>query len=277
MARFYRKGKVRYFMSIIKHRKLRYQADILPLEPIGGTALVSAQNNTEIGTCNSLDADVEEDMTQVIYYVSDIHIEHQIEVIGKPLPEAREMILEKVNELVNTVDEDKGTILIAGDVADSIELTDIFYDELNQRMLQTANGSDWRIIAVLGNHELWNASQRRWFKPNVNSIIRGYKKNVPVQLLENELFVNYKGKNEYIIDEKTILKANPDELTEFIMNSTLVILGGIGFSGLNPIFNATNGLYRDVLTPKEDADRTQRFSAVYDKVLKCAETKRVIV
>ena len=210
MARFYRKGKVRYFMSIIKHRKLRYQADILPLEPIGGTALVSAQNNTEIGTCNSLDADVEEDMTQVIYYVSDIHIEHQIEVIGKPLPEAREMILEKVNELVNTVDEDKGTILIAGDVADSIELTDIFYDELNQRMLQTANGSDWRIIAVLGNHELWNASQRRWFKPNVNSIIRGYKKNVPVQLLENELFVNYKGKNEYIIDEKTILKANPE-------------------------------------------------------------------
>lgn len=277
MARFYRKGKVRYFMSIIKHRKLRYQADILPLEPIGGTALVSAQNNTEIGTCNSLDADVEEDMTQVIYYVSDIHIEHQIEVIGKPLPEAREMILEKVNELVNTVDEDKGTILIAGDVADSIELTDIFYDELNQRMLQTANGSDWRIIAVLGNHELWNASQRRWFKPNVNSIIREYKKNVPVQLLENELFVYYKGKNEYIIDEKTILKANPDELTEFIMNSTLVILGGIGFSGLNPIFNATNGLYRDVLTPKEDADRTQRFSAVYDKVLKCAETKRVIV
>lgn len=120
-------------MSIIERRKLRYQADILPLEPIGGTALVSVQNNTEIVTCNSLNADVEEDMTQVIYYVSDIHIEHQIEVIGKPLSEAREMILEKVNELVNTVDEDKGTILIAGDVADSIELTDIFYDELNQR------------------------------------------------------------------------------------------------------------------------------------------------
>ena len=55
MARFYRKGKVRYFMSIIKHRKLRYQADILPLEPIGGTALVSAQNNTEIGRDKNFD------------------------------------------------------------------------------------------------------------------------------------------------------------------------------------------------------------------------------
>lgn len=244
---------------------------------IDDIALVNAQNNVRPVICNVLDADIEEDMTQAIYYVSDIHIEHQIEVIGKPLTVAREMIREKVNELVNSIDEGKGIILVAGDVADSVDLTDIFYDELNQRMLQTANSFDWRIIAVLGNHELWNASQRRWFRPNVDAIIKKYKKTIPVQLLENELFVNYKGKNEYILDEKTILKAEPDELADLIMNSTVVILGGIGFSGRNPIFNATKGLYRDVLTPKEDTDRTQRFSAVYDKVLKCAENKRVIV
>lgn len=290
-------------MSLIRCRKLRYQADMLPLEPIGGNttvtalagntgysyntglsisasiddALANAQENIGPVVCDSLDTDIEEDMTQVIYYVSDIHIEHQLEVIGKTFADVRKLIRKKVKELVSSIDEDKGTILVAGDVADSVELTNIFYDELNQRLLQNANRIDWRIIAVLGNHELWNASQRRWFKPNVTAIIRKYKKTIPVQLLENELFVNYKGKNEYILDEETILKAEPVEIADLIMNSTVVILGGIGFSGRNPIFNATKGLYRDVLTPKEDVDRTQRFSAVYDKVLQCAETKRVIV
>ena len=142
----------------------------------------------------SLDTDIEEDMTQVIYYVSDIHIEHQLEVIGKTFADVRKLIRKKVNELVSSIDEDKETILVAGDVADSVELTNIFYDELNQRLLQNANRIDWRIIAVLGNHELWNASQRRWFKPNVTAIIRKYKKLYQFNCLKMSCLLTIKGK-----------------------------------------------------------------------------------
>lgn len=96
-------------------------------------------------------------------------------------------------------------------------------------------------------------------------------------LLENELLIVYKGLRSEILDEETILNASDEELAEVCANSTFLVLGGIGFSGLNPVFNAEMGLYRAAVSTEEDIARSKRFRAVYEKVLASAENLRVIV
>ncbi len=286
-------------------KKINYKAKLLPLELVADNPkekvlpgkngdeyklifsknysndefnLISTKDNLGVAVYDFVDMNVDETMTETIYYVSDIHIEHQLKLMGMSLVVARKQIREKVKELVSSIKEDRGTILIAGDVADSIELADIFYGELREGLLKAMGGFSMRAIAVLGNHEIWEASRaRKNARSNVDEIINEYKKLLPVRLLENELFVIYKGTDEYIIDEETILKSDENELAEVIRDSSLVVLGGVGFSGRNPTFNAKMGLYRTALTFDEDINRSKRFSKVYEKVLKCAMKRQVVV
>ena len=57
----------------------------------------------------------------------------------------------------------------------------------------------------------------------------------------------------------------------------MIILGGVGFAGLNTEFNATNGIYRSTITREEEIVRSHRFVAIYKKFLACAADKQVIV
>lgn len=95
--------------------------------------------------------------------------------------------------------------------------------------------------------------------------------------MENQLYLEYKGRRKVVLNEKGILDSSIDELTEACKKSSLIILGGIGFSGLNPAFNANTILYNSSITLEVDIERTKRFRAVYEKVLSCARDLRVIV
>lgn len=213
---------------------------------------------------------------QHVYYISDIHLEHQLDLNGKTIPEIEEMVADKVSELVNSV-QDQGTVLIAGDVANSIELEKIFYKALNVALFRIW-GLRVNIISVLGNHELWDGDPTGVFKSRpIDEIIQDYRQAIGDSLLENELFIEYKRQRKVRIDENTLLEADPDELSEICKKSTFIVLGGIGFSGLNPKFNATMGLYRNAVTIEEDIARSKRFQAVYEKVLRCARNQQVIV
>ncbi|AGN26274.1 metallophosphoesterase [Candidatus Methanomassiliicoccus intestinalis] len=219
---------------------------------------------------------ISDSSVQHIYYISDVHIEHQLDLTDKTLPEIESMVADKVSELVNSV-QDRGTVLIAGDVANSIELEKIFYKALKAALSRIWN-FHVNIISVLGNHELWDGDPMGISKSRpVDEIIEDYRKALYNTLLENELYIEYKRQRSVRIDEKTILEADPNELSEICEKSTLIILGGIGFSGLNPVFNATMGLYRNTITAEEDIERSKRFQTVYEKVLQCAEFQRVIV
>ena len=57
----------------------------------------------------------------------------------------------------------------------------------------------------------------------------------------------------------------------------MIVLGGLGFCGLNPRYNADTGLFRDRVSREEDIERSKRFRAVYDRVMSCASDKRVVV
>lgn len=238
-----------------------------------------------------------DDSTELVYYISDIHLEHQLvhyaEAILNEPAENREQFVEKIlnnkiQEMLSTVTDRSGILLIGGDVADSVDLSALFYRQLVMHW----NG---RVISVLGNHELWDASL--FSMPNeesphrsIESIVEDYRKGIEQvywnlsfgvcrsTLLENELFVKYKNDEARVISERGIMEASDEDLEDFLEKCSIIILGGIGYSGLNPKYNATIGLYLNTLSSlEEDIARANRFERIYDKVLRCAADKKVVV
>ena len=96
-------------------------------------------------------------------------------------------------------------------------------------------------------------------------------------LLENELLVHPFGKEWKKLTENEILTCEPEYLRHICETSYFTVLGGIGFTGNNPVDNATKGYYQDTITYSEDALRTERFARVYEKILLCADDNKVVV
>ncbi|MBR6329662.1 MAG: hypothetical protein IKR68_08445, partial [Lachnospiraceae bacterium] len=97
-------------------------------------------------------------------------------------------------------------------------------------------------------------------------------------LLENDVYIFFKNKKSRVVSGKIILDSSDHELKELLSKSSLIIIGGIGYSGLNPKYNAGFGLYRAAVTDiEEDKRRSILFKNIYDRVKKCAPDKKVIV
>lgn len=275
----------RFPEDIRKKLEKEFRSDtFIKYEPIALETPVSTDKGTQIVSgaeeAHAYDLSVADGSVDVIYYITDIHLEHQLvkrpsDIVKLSLPEIQRRINGKIAELLASVPSTHSTLLIGGDVADSVELEALFYEQLD-----SFDGWRGKIISVLGNHELWDGDPTG-LKPArpIDEIVTNYRQAMPrrVTLLENELLIVYKGLRSEILDEKTILNASVEELAEACANSTFLVLGGIGFSGLNPVYNAEMGLYRATVSTEEDIARSKRFRAVYEKVLASAENLRVIV
>ena len=213
----------------------------------------------------------ETSLTHRVYYVSDLHLEHQLDLVSKPLSVIMKLIEDKIQELIEQVPDKKCTLLIAGDVSDDIRLMELFCRELVHQW-------DGQIIFVLGNHELWDENCE--FTGSVDTIIGNYKESCErrnLSILENELLLNYKGVKWATLSETEILESTTEELKSICNKSLFLVLGGIGFSGCNPLYNANMGLYRNKLTREEEKSRSDRFREVHDKLLSCLSETRLIV
>ncbi len=273
-----------YRFSFTQEAELQLQTDI--------SGLYTIAPNIE-GVLIAHDFSGNENASQTIYYISDIHIEHQMSELIKgiedqPIELQKQAIIdsvdEKVREMVNGANNAGGILLIGGDVADSVTLSRLFY-----RRLQ----SHWfggTIISVLGNHELWDGtSPKDWDNPHYQSrpieeIISDYKNTIQSNeyvdsiLLENELYIRFKGGISKKVTEEEILNAAYNDLKDLLSKCTLIVLGGIGYSGLNPVYNSEMGLYRKaIMSIEEDKERAARFKKIYDKVMDCSMDRRVIV
>ena len=117
-------------------------------------------------------------------------------------------------------------------------------------------------------------------KPEIlQAIIFDYKdtlgKYANVNILQNALYIKYKNQSDRVINEKQIISLSEKELGDICKESILIILGGIGFSGLNPKYNASFGLYAETITNlDEDKKLSARFKRVYDKIMKCARSQQ---
>lgn len=249
---------------------------------------------------NLADEDVS---SKIIYYITDIHLEHQlmplIEKLGQESNErynasfhstfftaVDDFLDKKVQELITSAEDNNSLLLVGGDVASSEELAMLFYKKLSHY---------WKgkILFILGNHELWDGHSLFDQNPRtVDDIVNDYRERVNnrdiprmeqmrnVSFLENDIYIVYKNQpsSHRIICEEQILNANNEELIDICSKASLIILGGIGFSGLNPYYNAELGLYRSTITSLEqDKELSERFYKIYEKLSLCARDRQVIV
>ena len=243
--------------------------------------------------------------TGKFFYITDLHLESQLGLTGMTVDEIKGNVAQKVDEMLGGLSKEDmadGVLLIGGDVADSEGVSRIFYDAVSSRF-------SGPIVFVLGNHELWDGCtyahgeihQRR----TIDEVAAAYKQfnkrtsgfDLKMYCLENEVLVCYKNSMyqnsvEFgigyrnagmphgglcVLTEDMLLDADTNDLREFFDECSMIVLGGLGFCGLNPRYNADTGLFRDRVSREEDIERSKRFRAVYDKVLSCANDKRVVV
>lgn len=243
--------------------------------------------------------------TGKFFYITDLHLESQLGLTGMTVDEIKGNVAQKVDEMLGGLSKEDmadGVLLVGGDVADSEEVSRIFYDAVSSRF-------SGPIVFVLGNHELWDGCtyahgeihQRR----TIDEVAAAYKQfnkrtsgfDLKMYCLENEVLVCYKNSMyqnsvEFgigcrnagmphgglcVLTEDMLLDADTNDLREFFDECSMIVLGGLGFCGLNQRYNADTGLFRDRVSREEDIERSKRFRAVYDKVLSCANDKRVVV
>lgn len=266
--------------------------------------------NTETSVTYDLTQLPVKENTINFYYVTDVHLEHQvfapqsIPYFEQTAAAAKLQIDKMVEELISSVHPDlsaNNVLLVGGDVACSFGSTVYFYEALRRKWVGT-------IVSILGNHELWDCRMLDESKEYLgelglyHGIVDSYKKQISdaehrLYCLENELLVCYRGINYpngfplpaqaniigpaegglCVVSEKQILETSRENLTEFLSECAMIILGGIGFAGLNPKYNADLGLYRGTVDRHEEIALSERFEKVYEKVMMCASKKRVVV
>ena len=209
------------------------------------------------------------------FYISDLHLEHQLKLVGKTEQEVEALIREKLDETnLRWFFYLYSPLIIGGDVASSKSLEALFYRILREY---------WHgpIIGVLGNHELWDNIDTSGAKQSVEQIKAEYRNILDRNgciLLENDLLI-CKDTNEWsIIDEESIMNYSDAELSAIMAESYYVMLGGLGFSGYAPKYNAEIGLYSDTVSSiTKDKELSDRFRSVYEKVIRCAGDRQVVV
>jgi predicted MPP superfamily phosphohydrolase len=175
-------------------------------------------------------------------------------------------------------------LLFLGDTTFNFQFAKVFFSELRKLMPYAT------IFTVLGNHELWDD---RLYKSNddpnrkVEKVVKTYRRmfdELGIIMIHNELVVYQDTEtgdpinNLYRLSEDELLSKSAGEIRDFVRRSRLTILGGIGFSGYEPEFNASKGLYDSVLqSMKEDLHQTMRFEQIYLKCKSILADKQVIV
>lgn len=216
---------------------------------------------------------------RVIFYISDLHLIHRVQ---NYFPEGAtyEEIIWYVRELAHKVTNSIGQIpynsvlLIGGDIASDFELAKAFYSEISKLW------SLHTIVAILGNHELWDRTIK-----NIDDTkkYRNLLEELGICFLQNDVMIFYNNsvynpEKIKVYREKQIMLMDENDISDMALSANLVILGGIGFSGYNSEFNATHGIYRDIVSSlAEDVLQTKRFELIYNKLNSALRDDEVIV
>ena len=226
-----------------------------------------------------------------VFYISDIHLGHRVK---KHFP--KRATREEVHAFIQIIAQKmvssigllplNSFLLIAGDTSGVFEFSEVFYTELVKHWVPE------RIVVVSGNHELWDPVAG--MTDNIN-FQRSFFKKIGISFLQNEVLcvkddfldVNQNTKTNAstsILSETQILAMTAEELQVYTCSCPLLILGGIGFSGLNEMYNAGNlkygygfdSLSKDKAREKEITE-SETFATIHRKLMNCLGKNRVIV
>lgn len=214
------------------------------------------------------------------FYISDIHLCHRITNkfgMRATFEEVNAHVKSLVIEMLLSIGTipNNSYILIAGDTSSDFNIAQIFYEEL-RRYWNPKN-----IIVIHGNHELWDPWDDMY--KNVQ-FYRDYFNKLQITFLQNDILL-VKNEQQLILSENEILKLNEVQLRELVLDCSIAVLGGIGFSGLNNKYNAKKLRYGksfDELESNEDKMKrdiaeASRFNNIYRKLLMAIPNNKVIV
>lgn len=206
------------------------------------------------------------DYSSKISYITDLHLLHRFQNYCCETYSDVIFVLRKIIECISS--ESRDVCFVGGDVSSDYLFFRLFVKELKQ------NSPYKDFFFCLGNHELWPFNGK-----TISEIIDEYRNclsDVGFHLVQNNIFyyANWKV-NE--ITEQELASITIEELREKTRDASYIVFGGIGFSGNNPLFNANNGIYRDVLNRKEEIYETNKFYNLYKKVAEALFDKNVIV
>ncbi len=209
--------------------------------------------------------------SQRFYYISDLHL--YIKIVHKFQEHAtrqevlfyiQSLIKKMVGTVTSGIHNYKDYLLIAGDVSCSINLVRLFFEEL------VNHWDAKRIVVVLGNHELWNVGTvfPVDMKQNLDFIITEYRSlfsSLGIRFLHNDLLLT-DGQKTVILSEQQLSNMEPHDLRHLGLRCSIIILGGLGFTGLAETFNASMGLYRTTVSTPMDIAESKRFEDLHDMI-----------
>ncbi len=201
-----------------------------------------------------------------IWYVSDLHLEWIVSPGGERVFESWMNAVGALKSVASSIlapvrEEEESVLLLAGDTAENPKLLECFFRAL--AITKRERGLKCDIVVVMGNHE------RRSLDDDAFKELA--KRNGVIPLC-NDLLIKYKGiecgkVEPIIISGSDLAEADPSELSEIAADCDYAIFGGLGYSGLNPRYNANIGLYGDAISGEEDATLSERFAVLFEKVL----------
>ena len=164
----------------------------------------------------------------LVFYISDIHLTHRIFRYFSEKATKEEIecyirdIARQTVESVGKVPSDS-LLLIGGDTSSCFSFVKIFFEEL------ILLWDPYRIVVILGNHELWDP----WTEMEKNiQIYSKFFNGIGVHFLQNDvLYLTDRFRLE-VMPKNKLLEINEEDLQQQLYGSGLVILGGIGFTGL---------------------------------------------
>lgn len=205
-----------------------------------------------------------------IYYISDIHLGFRLK--NNNVRNEVDILKVFVDIVMTIVNHSFNVVVICGDVDSDYELYERFVKLLD--FFLKRSGKEIKVIFTLGNHELWSFADL-----TIDDTVNKYRELLNEHgfyLLHNEIIYD-DGSDYRYITEGEINSLSCEELREKLKNARKIFFGGIGFTGYNEEHNATSGLYLFKVSKKKDKFESDRFNALYEKVVQAVHDKRVIV
>ena len=210
----------------------------------------------------------------IVHYISDLHLNHKIierlrneksagEVALEEIEKAVSQIVKSIKSRTNT--ECEKIILLGGDITEDYEISRAFYYLLSKRLNYSCG-----VISVLGNHELWDGDPNGEKSHNLNKIIDKYRDLARTTdycvMLQNEIYAVVNERPIVINEDMFFDESIEVYLKRILSKATVIIFGGIGFSGNNTRFNASQGIYRGaVKSIKKDKELSNKCNAAYKR------------
>ena len=215
-----------------------------------------------------------EEYTNKVSYITDIHMLHRYDVWKCKTVEDRQFVTQLIANKIAEDDPDVGIKLIGGDVSSDFGVYRSFLSTLKESFIK--HNSFIPVIFTLGNHELWPFAGNR-----LDRIVEKYHDLLSekgMYLLHNNLY--YRGgehRQLLEIEANELEEISEEALREKLRSAGLVVFGGMGFAGENQEFNADQGIYRGVVSRAQEIEESKKFDRLYTKVSRALYDKNVVV